>query len=136
MDRLAQAQARTEKRLEKTDRRARRDQEVARGAFRGGGLYGLEDRAIKGLPEVLRRDYGLELLERFSRGYLRDTEGRVLEVNILGRTRRDGFEVLIIGEVKSQLSKEEVGRFLRCKLERLEGIAPEIFPAFVTYMTT
>jgi multidrug efflux pump subunit AcrA (membrane-fusion protein) len=135
MAELAQAQARTERRLE------RLIGEHAETRRQLGGLsaavgYGLEDRAFKALPELLRRDYGLELLERLRRGYLRDNEGQMLETNILGRAKKDGREILIVGEAKSQLSKGEVDRFLRRKLARLKGIGPELFPVIVTYMTT
>jgi len=135
MAELAQAQARTERRLEKLIG------EHAETRRQLGGLsavvgYGLEDRAFKALPELLRRDYGIELLERLRRGYLRDNEGQMLETNILGRAKKDGREILIVGEAKSQLSKGEVDRFLRRKLARLKGVGSELFPILVTYMTT
>ncbi len=135
LEELAQAQARTERRLEKLIGEHGETRKQLGGLSAAVG-YGLEDRAFKALPDLLRRDYGLEVLERLRRGYLRDNEGEMLEVNILGKARRDGREILIVGEAKSQLSKEEVNRFLRRKLARLKGIGPELFPVLVTYMTT
>lgn len=67
---------------------------------------------------------------------MRDDEGQMLEVNILGRARRNGREVLVVGEAKSQLSKKGVDEFLRGRLGRLKGAAHELFPILVTYMTT
>lgn len=135
MAELAQAQARTERRLEKLIGEHAETRRQLGGLSAAVG-YGLEDRAFKALPELLRRDYGIELLERLRRGYLRDNEGQMLETNILGRAKKNGREILIVGEAKSQLSKGEVDRFLRRKLARLKGIGPELFPVIVTYMTT
>lgn len=132
---LAQAQARTERRLEKLIGEHAETRRQLGGLSAAVG-YSLEDRAFKALPDLLRRDYGVELLERLRRGYVRDNEGQMLETNILGRARKDGREILIVGEAKSQLSKGEVDRFLRRKLARLKGIGPELFPVLVTYMTT
>lgn len=149
LEELAQAQTRTEKRLEElaqaqaeTERRLQRlIGEHAETRRQLGGLsiavgYGLEDRAFKALPDLLKRDYGLEVLDRLKRTYFKDNRGEILEVNILGRARRDSQEVLIVGEAKSQLSKRGVDEFLRRKLTRLQGMAPELFPILVTFMTT
>jgi hypothetical protein len=43
--------------------------------------------------------------------------------------------VVIVGESKSQLSKNKVDEFVQRKLKRLEGVfVVEMFPVLVTYM--
>ena len=42
--------------------------------------------------------------------------------------------MVIVGESKSQLSKNGVNEFIRKKLKRLEGVFEEIFPVLITYM--
>jgi hypothetical protein len=84
----------------------------------------------------LAKDYGLVVQQKLDRGYLTDKMGNALEVNIFGRAIKDDQEVMIIGESKSQLSKKEVDRFVRRKLDRFTGVFPNIFPLLVTHMTT
>jgi hypothetical protein len=59
-----------------------------------------------------------------------------LEVNIFGTAERDGEEVVIVGESKSQLSKNDVDRFLRRTIDVLRGLYPQILPLLVTHMTS
>ena len=104
-----------------------------------GGLsitvgYTLENEAYRYLPKLLRRDYGLELLEPLVRTFVRDQKNRPIEVNIFGKGRRNGNEVVILGEAKSQLSKRDIDRFLRRKVKPLEAVFPERFLVLVTHM--
>ncbi len=106
-----------------------------------GGLsitvgYTLENQAFKGLPELLKRDYGLEVVEPLRRTFVRDEKGRELEVNIYGTARRNGEKLVILGEAKAQLSKNDVDRFLRRKVKPLERVFPERFLVLVTHMVT
>ncbi len=106
-----------------------------------GGLsitvgYTLENQAFKGLPELLKRDYGLEVVEPLRRTFVRDEKGRELEVNIYGTARRNGEKLVILGEAKAQLSKNDVDRFLRRKVKPLEKVFPERFLVLVTHMVT
>ncbi|GBC85117.1 Chromosome partition protein Smc [bacterium HR11] len=107
-----------------------------------GGLamtvgYTLENEAFKALPRLLARDFGLRVHEPLRRKYVIDREGDLLEVNIIGHASQDGESVTIVGEAKVQLSKNDVDRFIRKKLKRLEGALPgRLFPVLVTHMTT
>ena len=72
--------------------------------------YALENEAYRMLPPLLAKKYGLEMTERFVRTYIGGTE-----VNIFGKAKRDGQDVLIVGETKSRLDerrkkKEKEGR--------------------------
>ena len=96
--------------------------------------YILENEAYKFLPGLLRRDFGIETEERLVRRYVRDSRGADIEVNIIGKARREDREVLIVGESKSQLSKNDIDRFVRKKLGRLEDTGSEMFPVLVTHM--
>ena len=106
-----------------------------------GGLsitvgYTLENEAYRHLPKLLLRDYDLELLEPLVRTFVRDQKNRPIEVNIFGKGRRNGTEVVILGEAKAQLSKKDVDRFLRRKVKPLEAIFPEKFLVLVTHMVS
>jgi hypothetical protein len=96
--------------------------------------YSLEDKAFPALPHLLQRDFGMIVQGRLKRTYVKDKFGMDIEVNIVGKAVKEGKEVIVIGESKSQLSKNDVEAFIRKKLHRLQGVFPEIFPLLVTYM--
>ncbi|RMI15538.1 MAG: chordopoxvirus fusion protein, partial [Calditrichaeota bacterium] len=144
---LAEAQERTEQRLEELAEAQKRtenslqqlvkDHEKTRKQLAGISDtvgYTLEDRAYLGLPELLKKDYGITLTTPLKRGYLQSRDGKPIEVNILGEGTQNGTDVLIIGEAKSQLSKKHIDNFFRKKLKYLQDIHPNIFPLLVTYM--
>ena len=68
--------------------------------------------------------------------YLRPGVGRrdPVEVNIFGRGRRNGREVVVIGESKSQLSAKNIDHFIQGRLTRLEPLFEDVFPILVTHM--
>ena len=106
-----------------------------------GGLattvgYRLEDLAYKGLPPLLERDFGLIVQGKLKRTYITDNQSQELEVNITGQGIIDGKTVTIIGESKSQLSKNHVDSFIRKRLQRFEGVVQGVFPVLVTYMVS
>ena len=97
--------------------------------------YRLEDEAFKALPALLQRDFGIIVQDRLRRRFVTDNRGQPLEVNIIGDALRDSQAVVIVGESKSQLSKNKVDEFVQKKLKRLEGVfEAEMFPVLVTYM--
>ncbi|MFH1859485.1 MAG: chordopoxvirus fusion protein, partial [bacterium] len=104
------------------------------GGLSGTVGYILEDRAYKGLPELLKKDYGIIVQGRLKRGYVPNEKNEMIEVNIIGEAIRDNKRVTIIGEGKSQLSKNNIDRFIKIRLERLAGVFEEIFPVLVAYM--
>ncbi|MBI3813655.1 MAG: chordopoxvirus fusion protein [Nitrospinae bacterium] len=123
---LAEAQKRTEVEIKKlTKAQLETDKTLKRVQKELGGLshtvgYHLEDRAYKTLPALLKRDLRIEVEGRLIRKYFIYAKGREDEVNIYGRGFRDGREVVIIGESKSQLSKDDIDDFLDIA-ERVAG---------------
>jgi uncharacterized phage infection (PIP) family protein YhgE len=105
-----------------------------------GGLtttigYTLENEAYKSLPDLLLRDFGFTVQGRLKRDYVKDKAGDDIEVNILGKAKnRDNKEIMIIGESKSQLSKNQTDEFIRKKLSRMQGVFEDVFPVLVTHM--
>src|SRR3989338_10389855 len=122
---LAEAQKRTEARIEELANAQKRTEEEIRTLTKTvknvqknlGGLshtvgYHLEDRAYKTLPLLLKRDLGIEVEGRLIRRFFVYGRGKKDEVNIYGRGIKEGKEVIIIGESKSQLSKDDIDDFL------------------------
>jgi len=133
IEELAKAQKRTEEEL----RELIKEHKETRAQLGGLSItigYRLEDESYKALPELLKRDYGIIIQERLKRQFIQDKSGVPLEVNIFGSAIRDGKKITIIGEAKSQLSKNGIDEFIKKKLNKIQGLYEELFPVLVTYM--
>ncbi len=131
VQKLIEAQRKTERQIQQlVGEQKKIRQEI--GGFKQTFGYFLEDRAYRGLPTLLKRDYGIEVEGTLKRTFIR-YQHRHIEVNIIGRGRRNGTEIWIVGEAKTQLWKRDVGKFLR-QLDKLrEVLDGELFPVVVTY---
>ncbi|HON86337.1 MAG TPA: hypothetical protein PK864_09995, partial [Syntrophorhabdaceae bacterium] len=89
---------------------------------------------FKALPRLFAENYGIDVKDRLKRTYLKDKRGRDIEVNIFGKGIKGNNTVTIIGESKSQLSKNDVDRFIDRKLRLFKDLFEDIFPVLVTYM--
>ncbi len=63
-------------------------------------LYALGNEACRMMPELLKIRYDIELKERLIRADIGDKE-----INIFGRAKKNGEDVLIVGEVKLRLDE-------------------------------
>jgi DNA repair ATPase RecN len=149
VEELAEAQKRTELRVEELAEAQKKTENELRILVKDhketkrqvGGLsmtvgYTLEDAAYKSLPTLLKRDFGIVVKDRLKRLYLTDNKGYDIEINIFAEASKNGKEIIIIGEAKSQLSKKDINNFIRRKLNRVVGVYKEVFPILITYMTT
>ena len=140
LDRVEAAQARSEERLDTlTERLDTLVKEHGKTRSQLGGLamtvgYTLENAAYRALPDLLKADYGIEVQDRLIRTYLTDDKNRSLEVNIFGKGLKNGREVVILGESKSQLSERHINRFIFTRLDHLKPLFGEVLPILVTHM--
>ena len=161
IEKLTTAQARTEKRLDRLEDRMERveaaiekltaaqiqTEQTLNNLIRAhretrrqlGGLsmtvgYTLENAAYRALPALLKADYGIEVQGQLIRTYLKDNRGRSLEVNIYGKGRENGREVVILGESKSQLSANHIERFIKRRLKPLRPQFENVLPVLITHM--
>ena len=133
LDRLAAAQARTEEALEKLTEAHDETRKQLGGLSHTVG-YILENEAYRALPALLKAEHGIEVEDRLIRTYLTTDRGYPVEVNIFGRGRRNGREVVVLGESKSQLSAKNIDHFIQGRLTRLEPLFEEVFAVLVTHM--
>ena len=133
VEELAVAQQRTEQSLRELIKEHQKTRKQVGGLATTVG-YSLENKAYKVLPQLLQRDFGLIVQGRLKRGYLKDNQGKEVEVNIIGQALQDGKTVTIIGESKSQLSKQKVDEFIRKRWHRFESVIPACFPILITHM--
>ena len=147
IEKLTAAQARTEERIDELAAAQARTEQTLNdliGAHREtrrqlGGLsmtvgYTLENAAYRALPALLKADYGIEVQGQLIRTYLTDNRGRSLEVNIYGKGRENGREVVILGESKSQLSANHIERFIKRRLKPLRPQFENVLPVLITHM--
>ena len=131
---LAEAQKRTEEELRKLIIEHRKTRQEL-GALSHSVGYVLEDRAYEGLPYLLKRDFGIEV-EELKREYVEISPNRYEEINIIGKGKRDGTPIWILGDCKSQLKKRDIDSFLKM-VSRIEHLFPgERVLITVTYQTS
>jgi len=94
VDRLAEAQLKTEQSLIKV----RMDLAGLSRSF----SYAFENEAFRHLPRFLKEKYGIEVVERLIR-----KEVRGKEINLLGMAKKDGQDIIIVGEVKMRLESKK-----------------------------
>ncbi len=134
MEELAEAQKKTEERLEKLIGEHKKTREHLGGLSNAFG-YVLEDRAIRGLPAILLKRFNMEITEPLRRDFIETDSGRAIEINIFGKGKINGKELVIIGESKAQLRKRDVDKFLNY-IKMLDKHLPgEKFLVLVTYQT-
>jgi cell division protein FtsB len=149
MDELAEAQERTEQRVEELAEAQKRTEEEVRSLAVAlkqtrkmvGGLsdavgYTLEDRAIRSLPGLLPELAGLSPEGPFARRWVRDREGELVELNILGYARRGSGEVVtLVGEAKARARVKDVDNLQRllAQLAGSEVVRGELVGVLVAY---
>ena len=78
----------------------------------------------------------MEITEPLHRDFIEVGIGRYEEVNLIGKGRKDGKEVIIVGDCKTQMKKKDIDSFLRV-LQRIENILKgEKIVVGVTYQAT
>ena len=134
LNELAEAQKKTEEELRKLIGEHKKTREELGGLSHTVG-YILEDRAYLGLPELIKRDFGIEI-EEIKRDFIEISPNRYEEINLLGRGKKNGSSIWILGECKTQLKKRDIDLFLK-KLSRIEHLFPgeKIF-VVVTYQAS
>lgn len=95
--------------------------------------YLLEDRAYKGLPSLLERDFNIKLTTNLKRDYVEIAPGKYIEVNIIGKAIKNGQELYIIGEAKTQLKRKDIDSFLENIKALSQVLTADVIPILVTY---
>ncbi|MCM8805010.1 MAG: chordopoxvirus fusion protein [Candidatus Omnitrophica bacterium] len=134
VEELAQAQKNTEQEIRKLTISLTETRKMVGGLSDTVG-YGLEDRAIKALPDILKNNYKIEISKPLLRKILK-SNGMRFELNIFGVGKKGGKEIYIIGEAESKLSKSHIDRFIKkvSFLEENKIISKNKFLLMVSYM--
>ena len=111
MEELAEAQRKTEEEVKSLAISLKETRKMVGGLSDTVG-YGLEDRAMKYLPEILKERYGITVKGRLIRKFVK-YNGEEEEINIYGIGKKNEKEIEIIGEAKANLSRKDVDSFLK-----------------------
>lgn len=124
---LAEAQRRTEEEIRKLAQSHRRLRGEVGGLSRSVA-YALEDEAFRRLPEFLKSK-NIEVLQRMIR-----TEVAGEEINLFARIKRNGEEMLLVGEATLRLDDPSKLRQLKRKAALVETeLGQRVFPIIVTH---
>ncbi len=118
---LARAQEESQRQIQELARQMVEVRRELGGLGRSMG-YALENEAYRMLPPFLAEKHGIQVTERFVRTYIGDEE-----INLFGRGRRNGKEVLIVGEVKVRLEEWRREDALE-QLEEKARVVQEAYP--------
>lgn len=137
MGELAEAQRNTEKEIRLLVKGLRETRGEIGGLSRSVS-YGFENEAYRMVPKLLKSRYGIELKKKLIRA---EVAGK--EINLFGQARRDGKDVLVIGEAKLRLDdrrrkKDDVFKELDEKIEavKTEHEDEEIVSLLITHYAT
>jgi len=125
---LAEAQKRTEEEIRKLAGSLKRTRQEVGGLSRTVA-YALENEAYRRLPPFLKQKYGIEILDRMIRAEIRGEE-----MNLFARARKDGQDVILLGEAVLRLDDLSKLRKVNRKVKLAsEEFDQEIVPIIVTH---
>lgn len=140
LTRLAEAQARTEARLEQVAAAQARTEEAVRvlaqqvGRLREAIGFTLEDLAREVTLAYLAQHFAIRVPALDRRFFTLD--GQEVEVDLFGEGTRDGAPVAIVGEVRSRIYGEDVQRVAQRAMDlaaQLTGIPVVVLFGFVVH---
>ena len=142
---LAQAQTRTEERVgglehaveALAEAQRRTEESVKELATQTGKLsdnigFGLEDVARVVLPGYLERHLHIYVYDLERKFFIVD--GEEVEINLYGIGKKDGKEIIILGEVKSRIYEREVNKFIRDVSKVIPVIKGEVLKVMFGYL--
>ncbi len=126
VEELAEAQKRTEERLDRLDKRVDNLQKEVGGISNALG-YSLENSSYKALTKILPEKFGIKV-EKLYRKNLVYPSGKFDEINIFGEGLKGRHKIYVIGESKSQFGLKDVKQFLKLLQRAKEFLQADIFP--------
>jgi hypothetical protein len=131
VEELAEAQKRTEKELRELVAEHKETRRQLGGLSQVVG-YGLEDKTIPFMVDFVKKNYGIDA-NRVERKNIVYPNGKYDELNIYVEGTKKGKKAFVIGECKSQPSKKDVDKFHQM-IERVQTVLEgEIFLFMVGY---
>ncbi|WP_456409011.1 hypothetical protein, partial [Caldithrix abyssi] len=131
LEELAQAQKQTELQVQKLTRRVGNIEDQLGGISNTIG-YSLEDRSFEPLRKLLEDEFAIKV-PRLIRRNIVYPSGKFDEINIYGEGRKNGDEIIVIGESKAQFGLKDVKQFLKLLARVKKHLDKPIFPLALAY---
>ncbi len=132
VEELAIAQKKTEESLNKLIKRVDDIEDQLGGLAMAVG-YGIEDKLFPYLENFAKKTFGVAPTLTVLRKNIIYSNGKYDEINLYTEAKKDGKDVLVIGECKSQPGKKDINKFISM-LSRLESFSnKEVYPFIVGY---
>ncbi len=64
------------------------------------------------MPKLLKADFGITVEGSLIREYTEVSPNKYEEINIIGKGRRDGKEIMILAEAETQVKKSDIDNFI------------------------
>ncbi len=128
---LAEAQKKTEEEIYKLVKRMDMFEDRLEGISNSVG-YSLENKAYKSLPKILSERHNITIINRLLRKYFLVGKKNI-QINIYGHGKRNGEDIVIIGECKVRPSKREITRFKKYAQKIAEKERKNPFYIFVAH---
>ena len=132
VEELAEAQKKTEESLNKLTKRVD-NIEVQLGGLSMAVGYGIEDKLYPHLEKFAEKVFDVVPMDVVLRKNIVYADGRFDELNVYIKAKKDGKQVLIIGESKAQPGKKDIDKFIKT-VERVEKYTGTVvYPFIVGY---
>ena len=129
---LAEAQKRTEIEVRSLAITVKNMQKELGGISNTVG-YELEDRFYPVFPQVLKKDFGVDIQGEMGRRFIVYPSGKDDEINIYGEGVIEGQKVYIIGESKAQIGKGDVRGFNKLLRRVKNHLGKKVIPILLCY---
>jgi len=131
MSKLIDAQMQLEDSLAKLLGRMKTTEERIEWIFSSIG-FTIEDKSLKALPELLKRE-GITVEGNLVRRYYKIGD-EYNQLNIYGWGRKDGEKILILGEIKTRASRKEINEFIKLADKVKKARAIQLCSSFLSLM--
>lgn len=145
-DELAEAQRKTEIRLEELAEAQHKTEETLSALIKRvdnieiqlGGLsmvvgYGLEDKLYQHINKFIQKVFLVEPINTILRKYINYDDGRTDEVNIYTECKAGNAEILVVGECKAQPGKKDIDRFVKMCERVKKCCGKEVYEYIIGY---
>lgn len=132
LDELAQAQKKTEESLNRLIKRVDNIEDQLGGLSMAVG-YGIEDKLYPHISKFAQKYFGISVEDTVLRKNVIYPDGKFDEINLYISGKKDGKDVLVLGECKAQPGKKDIDRFIKMVSRLKDYFKKEIFPFVVGY---
>jgi DNA repair exonuclease SbcCD ATPase subunit len=132
LNELAEAQKKTEESLNRLIKRVDNIEDQLGGLSMAVG-YGIEDKLYPHISKFAQKYFGVTVEDTVLRKNVIYPDGKFDEINLYISGKKDGKDVLVLGECKAQPGKKDIDKFIKMVSRLKDFFKKEIFTFVVGY---